>query len=330
MSTLKIATIGLFLLIPFSCFAQSNNNYDNNIKRIDEYINGPIKTYSCEGGIVFPVKYKSSKINSDTYIISLTNNLVGSKINNNDLISQIKKAGKKKAVITRQSINGLVHTKEVLLKGSYLRVNIILGFIDDVLVRRKVRLTTTTHGQCGSHGDLLDFKLIKDFFIKKVDLLFNIEYDEMTSDTIYFDNLESLAKQHTDYRFNLPASHNDDWLRELFIKQYQSDSIAAYSYSQPPNTFVKLIKEGKIEILTTLLFSPNYVFAIHAMESLIYLDSQGEFEITPVLRDRINKIKNQSYIILQIASPDLFYKREGYKALKMNDELIIKKYKASM
>ena len=53
----------LFLItIEVDCFAQSNYYYTENTRRIDTYINGPLKQYSCEEGMVFLLNIKSQRL----------------------------------------------------------------------------------------------------------------------------------------------------------------------------------------------------------------------------------------------------------------------------
>lgn len=329
-STSKILIILFFIVAHLNGYAQSNDYYTENVRRIDAYANGPIKIYNCEGGMTFPSKYKSSKVKSDAFVVSFINSVIDSKITGNDIDVRLKKAGEKKAVVVKKSINGLIETREILLKGNYLRANIIVGFIDNVIVRSKVRLVTTTHGNCGSYGHLLDFKVIKDFFIKDVKMLFNVEYDEMTSDTIYSGSLTSLAEKRKDYKFNIPGSSTESWINEIFTKQYYSDSTGAYNYTKAPPYFIKLIKENKIVEVKDLLFSPNYVTSVNAMEALIYLSSVSKVQLTTELNDRITQIKNGSFIIMQQGAPDVFYTRKGYGELQTTDERVTKKYSSSM
>ena len=68
MNTRKIVILLFFITANLNGLAQANDYYTENISRIDAYINGPIKLYSCEGGITFPIKYKASKIRIETFV----------------------------------------------------------------------------------------------------------------------------------------------------------------------------------------------------------------------------------------------------------------------
>lgn len=325
----KILALLSVVITGLESYAQSNNFYVENARRIDAYINGPLKQYSCEEGMVFPAKYKASKIKLDLTVMSFINSLFNSGTIKPDVEKEITKVRKKSMRLT-ESVNGLIESDDITILGRYLWVSINLDFIDSNLVRSKVTMRTTTDGSCGSYGHLLDFKVIRDFFIKDAKMLFSVGYDEMTSDTVYTENLVSLAGKRKDYKFSIPGSGTEGWINEIFTKQYQTDETGAYNYYRAPKDFVRLIKENKMEIIKDLLFSPSYTTSINAMESLIYLSSANRVQLTAELNDRITQIKNGAFIIIQQGSPDVFYKREGYRALNTTDERVIKKYSSSM
>lgn len=328
-NTFKILTFLAVVVSGIECLAQSGDYYNENLRRIDAYINGPIKAYNCEGGMIFPAKYKVSKVRSDLSIMSSINSLFNDNTIQPDVETRIGKI-KKKSIRVIKSENGLIESYDITMLGKYLWVNEKFDFIDSVLVRSKVTLRTTTHGKCGSHTQLLDFKLVRDYFVKDTKMLFEVGYDEVTSDTIYSGNLALLAKKRNDYKFNIPGSATEDWVNELFTKQYQTDSSGVYVYSQAPKSFARLIKENKISLIEDLLYSPNYMTSVNAMEALIYLASNGRVKLTPETNRRIAQIKTGTFMIKQQGAPDVLYKREGYKELQMTDEKVIKKYRSSL
>lgn len=330
MNTHRIIALLFFITVNLSGFAQANDYYTENVRRIDACINGPIKVYNCEGGMVFPAKYKASKIKSDLTIMSFINSLFDKETIKTDVEKEISKV-RKKSMRLVESVDGLIESDDITVLGKYLWVNVRFDFIDNVLVRSKVTLKTNTHGKCGSYVNLLDYKLIKDFIIKDAKILFEIGYDYyITSDTTYLANLMLLAENRKDYKFSIPGKGNEDWINEIFTKQYQTDETGAYNYSQAPKDFVRLIKENKIAEVKDLLFSPSYTTSVNAMEALIYLSSISKVQLTTELNERITQIKNGSFVIMQQGSPDVFYTRKGYGELQTTDERVIKKYSSSM
>jgi len=334
MVALKIFNLKILFFISaiipaIESFTQSFNYYRENLNRIDEYINGPLKLYSCEEGMTFPNTYNGSKIRSDLRMITFVNTLFNDRTTKADVDNGIIRI-RKKAVPIVKSFNGLIESYDFTVLGKYLWINVKLDFIDSVLVRSKVTLRTTTQGKCGSHDHLLDFKVVRDFFIREANMVYTVGYDEMTSDTIYSTNLVSLAQKRIAYKFNIPGSNVESWINEIFIKQYQVDSADVYNYMKAPSSFVMLIKENKTDIIKDLLFSPNYVTSLNAMEALLFLASTRQVQLSSELIDRITQIKNGSSLIMQQGAPDVYYKRKGYKDLQMTDERVIKKYNLSM
>ena len=330
MNTLKTIIIFFFIVAHLNGHAQPNDYYNENIRRIDAYTNGPIKAYNCEEGMIFPTKYKTSKVRSDLRIMSFVNSLFNNQTTKLDVEKRISKV-RKKEIPVRKSVNGLVESNDITILGKYLWVNVKFDFIDNILVRSKVTMRTTTHGKCGPYTNLLDFKIIRDFFIKDAKMLFTVGYDdEITSDTIYSGNLALLAGQRKEYKFSIPGTSTESWINEIIVTQYQTDRAGAYNYSQAPKDFVMLIKENKIAEVKDLLFSPTYTTSVNAMEALIYLSSISKVQLTAELNDRITQIKNGLFIIMQQGAPDVFYTRKGYRELQTTDEKVIKKYSSSM
>lgn len=330
MNTRKIIVLLFLIIASLKGFTQSDDYYIENVRRIDAYTNGPLKMYSCEGGMVFPAKYKASKIKSDLTIISFINSLFSNKTIKPDVERRISKV-RKKSMRLVESDNGLIESSDITILGKYLWVNVKADFIDNILVRSKVTLRTTTHGKCGSYVDLPDFKVLKNFFIKDSKMLFIIGYDdEITSDTTYYSNLTLLAAKRKDYKFSIPGSGVEDWINEIFTKQYQTDRADVYNYTTPPKGFARLVKENRTEVIKDLLYSPNYIISVNAMEALLYLSSVGKVQLTTELSNKITQIKNGSFIIMQQGAPDVLYKREGYKDLHMTDEKVVRKYQSSL
>lgn len=330
---MKKIRIIIFLILAFQAinsFSQPNPYSNENITRIDAYLNGPVTANICEGSVVFPGNHKPSKIKADLFIITFLNNIFKDNAKEESVVTGLQKAGQKRTTV-KESASGLIKAMDILLKGNYLRAGIRIEFIDNVVIRTRVVLSTTTHARCGVYDNrMMDFKLVRDHFVREAELLFTIGYDEMIADTIYCTNLYSLTEKRKEYKFNIPGTASESWLNDLFVKQYRSDSSGIYNYQSAPEEFVRLVRENQLSVVRDLLYSPNYFMAVNAMEALIYLESVGKLELSPELNNRIAQIQSEPYIILQQGAPDVFYKRAGYRELGMDKERIIKKYRSSM
>lgn len=316
----------LFCLSPAGeCLGQDNPYYSENVRMIDSFVAAPM----CQNMITYPTSYKIAKIKSDLPIIQFINLIAGNEVSPSQLDGQLKKFGRKKAFSRETTDEGLIKVREITLKGYYLYVKIKLKFIDNIIIRRELVIKTSTHGNCRENQYwVFDFKLGKTYFFKDLKLLLNVNFEEMVADTIYTNNLRSLAEQRKDYRFNIPGSSSEEWINEIFEGQY-TENVGAYTYGRAPKDFVKLIKENKMTVITDLLYSPNYIISINAMESLLYLSSIGKISLSKEINERITQIKSGSFIFLQGAG-DVYHTKKGYKDLQMTDEKVVKKYAMSM
>jgi len=314
----------------FTTYAQSNGHFAENVKRIESYVGGPVKTNICDGKISFPAKYEKQKVEEDSFIASFIQNAVNCTGTEHKIDQLLTKISKSKKWI-KEFTNGQIKIKEIVLKGNYLRVPILLEFVDKVIVRMKVTLQTSTHAKCGDYeNNMIDFKLIKDYYLLHLPLLFTIEYDEMVGDSIYIANLHSLAKKREDIRFNIPGSHSEKWVNDIFRKQYQADSLSAYNSTSAPSDFVNLISQQKWSEIEDLLFSPNYLVSVNAMEAMIYLASVNKIVLTKEVQEKMNKIKTGPSKFRSRSGHDVYYTMNGYKDLQTTDNHVIKKYASSL
>ena len=312
------------------CLSQQNEYVAENTRRINEFITGPSISRHCEGDLIWPKKYKRSAIRADRSIVSFINSVSVNSGTENDIDRHLKKLSKKRFSI-EQSSNGLIKSKDVRINGKYLKANLRMELINSQIVRSKIVLSSSIHPTCPGYSIwMVDYKLLKDFFLKDINRLFLIGYEQMTSDTIFLSNLNSLATKFPDYKFNIPSLEIVNSMNNLFVSQYQTDSFYLYSKTKPPEDFVELIKENKISIIKDLLYSPNYFVSINAMEALIYLSSVSKIQLSPDLIEKINQLKNATFGIMTQSTPDVFVSRQGYKDLRIKDEDVIKKYTSSL
>lgn len=326
-----IVLLFIFLfLLGTDCIGQANDYPVKNTQRIDEFLNGSVQKNICQDVIIYPSKHKKQKTRSDHFVISYINNLSGGVVTETSADSLLAKLSKQKFSV-KQFTNGLIKVKDISLNGNYLKAGLRLEFIDNILVRRKINLTTSTHAKCGMYDNsIMDFKLVKDVFIKEAKVLFTVAYEEIVSDTLYLTNLELLANKHREFRFNIPGTSPTTWIDDIFTKQYKAEQSCCYSALKASDDFMRLIKEEKYQTIMDLLYSPNYFTSVNAMEALIYLSSINKVELTSGIKDRITSLKSASFKITKQMAPDAFYNIDGYSSLGMTDEKVIIKYSSSM
>jgi hypothetical protein len=316
------------LIITLACNAQDSKQ-DDNLKYIDS-VEKEIKIHLCNDKIAYPIKYNKKGIKSDKEIIYFLNKMFKedfTPIAFDNELSKLKKSRKS----NEEKVNGLLRVNHLILNGNYLRVEARIEFIDNVIHRKYFTLSTTTNGRCGeSNFRVLDFKLLKEYFLRDID--FNIFYKNTLIESTKFsvNKIEVAAKKYTDYSFNIPEINKSDIISNILLNQYNSDSSCCYSFLKANKIFVKLIKEDKVDIIRSLLFSPNYFYSINAMEVIMYLNSINKITIDDKMKEKINAIKNGTYQLTIQRSEDSFMTVKGYKEIKTTDEAVIMKIKNSI
>jgi len=145
-------------------------------------------------------------------------------------------------------------------------------------------------------------------------------------------NLRLALQNYPDYKFG-PCSkdfENEEWINRICYNQYNSDSSCCYSYIKANKDYIDLINNMKINIINDLLYSPNYIYSINAMEAIIYLNSINKITIDDAMKTRMESIKKAKYVITIQKSSDLYSTVNGYNELNTSDENVIKKYRNSL
>lgn len=325
----KLIFCVLFLTITRISHSQDVDYFNENLMRIDNYLNISIKDNICEGKIVFPKKYKKSWIKHDKYIVPAISYAVLETNTIEDLNTYFEKFSRKHVVVESLSY-GILTFRNFLFKGHYLRANLRLGFINGKVISKRIELSTTTHASCGIYnGTMVDFNLLKKFYLNKLPHLFSIDLDNIKSEELFYNNLVPLKNEIGSYKLNMPNKDLSSWVDTLLIKQYINERDFSYDLYKAPAEFMRLIQENRIDVLVNLLYSPNYIYSINAMESLIYLSQLNRFDISQEIKERIGIIKDWKYPILKNITQDYSVNIQGYNQLGASDELVIKKYASS-
>jgi len=301
--------------------SQDSTAYRNN-RSIDSLLRTQM---ICKSNITYPEKYKKSKLKEDLRIIKFVDGTVEKYTYNPTTVDWPKK----EARVT--NTNGVIKIENFKLLGTYLKGDLIIEFIDSLKTRERIVLTTRTKGSCSEFRDIMmDFNFIRKYVLNNLNVNFKISLDELTFDTLYLDNIKTLAKLHENYKFNVPGTSKEDWINSIFLNQYASEKSCCYQSLKPPAEFIRLIKEQQFDIIHDLLFSPNYFTALNAMEALIYLSDAHKVSLSDADLKRIGEIKNSSIQFKKEMASDFFVTVGSYKELDMTNEKIIKKYQSAL
>lgn len=324
--------IFFFALLPLFkvtlCIAQSTTQ-DYNFNYIDS-IEKETKLNFCNNILYYPETYKYKKIAEDKKILLQLNEILLKDFSVEKLISQLSK-GKNNKIQIGEKKNGLISIIHFLFKGNFIKIDLKVEAIDSSIYRKNIAISTFSNGRCGeSKFRIFDFNVFKKYFL--TDLLFKINFgnNELQSKSYDEKKLLKLSSNHTSYNFSMPTSSNDGYVNAILLNQYNNDSARYYSYLKAPSDFIFLIKNHKYDLLQDLLFSPNYLYSVNAMESLQYLSGKNEINLDESLKKQIEIIRHSNYIIAIKKTDDLFMDVNGYSELKMTDDFIIKKYKNSL
>ncbi|HLZ85868.1 MAG TPA: hypothetical protein VKQ52_01455, partial [Puia sp.] len=96
----------------------------------------------------------------------------------------------------------------------------------------------------------------------------------------------------------------------LLSESYILWENSTYDRASPDPRFVDLVRTANSRVLTRMLYSPYYYYAINAMEALTYMAATRQLTLAPALRDRIDRLRTPN--------------------LKTTDQQIIEKYRTAL
>lgn len=313
-------------------YAQQSFYSVANARHLDS-VEQVIANFICNDSLVYPAGYKKKLQEKDLPVIELLNSFFDSTFEANQVSNKLEKIRYAKVSKTETEI-GLIRVIHININGTYLHADVTLESIGNSVIRKNSILSSNTNGRCGLHGNRTpDFKLFKTFVIPNLQFLVTVrDYSEITATIFLQKNLVKVAEVYKSYRFNIPSDNGkkDDWISKILYNQYNSDSACCYSYLRAPKDFVELIKNGQLALINDLLYSPNYLFAVNAMEAMIYLANENKLVINDSIRTKMELLKLEKSTITVQRTYDSYATYEGYKELKISNQQIIQKYRVGI
>ncbi|MCS3798976.1 hypothetical protein [Niastella sp. OAS944] len=298
------------------------------------YLDSVTADFICAAdSMVYPASYKMKSLKKELPVIGVLNSFFDSTFEVDQVSDKLKKIRYAKVSKTETEI-GLIKVIDININGSYLHAKVTLDCIGNSVIRKKCILSSHTEARCGLYGNRIpDFKLFKTFVVPKLQFLIKvIDYSEIIATSFLQNNLVKVAEIYKDYRFNIPSdkAKKDDWINNILYNQYNSDKACCYSYVQAPKDFVALIKNGQIALICDLLYSPNYLYAVNAMEAMIYLANENKLVINDTIRAKMESLKLEKSTMTVQRSFDTFKIVRWYNELKTTDNQVIQKYRAGI
>lgn len=164
-----------------------------------------------------------------------------------------------------------------------------------------------------------DFNYLESTIIPIADFPFsycrNCSY--ISCDTVFLSKLKSDSS--SDYYF-FPSSNDKE------INNLTWFRIDKYMMDYADNDISKFVKERNQELLIKLLYSPNHILSLYAMEGLTYLVETSQIEIPTEIHNKMEQVKNsETKIIWQYS--DVVKHGLTYKDLKIGKQIILAKFK---
>ena len=282
----------------------------------------------CNGNLIFPPVHKKAWVRKDLATLGLINESFGELSTNDRATMRIKQVFNRNLLFAND--NGLLRSEQYVFRGKYLKLTINIGSIGDIKVSEQICIETNTYGQCDAVSAVMDFSFITKYMLPRFPYILMVDQEELSFDTVYTGSIQNLQTRYPDYRFLVPTGLESAWLNQLLTNQFLANNDWSYSAVKAPRQFVQLVRENKITYLQGLLFSPNYLVSINAMEALVYLASNKNMELSSGEQKQIDRLLKQSVRFKKQMSDDFFINIDNYEEMKMSKEDIIRKYQNSM
>ncbi len=275
--------------------------------------------------LLYPAHYSKEATRKTLSVIAAANRLFDTALTTVQVPAILKDI--KKDYFKLDTISaGLMQVISIFIRvDDYLKAELFLYCIDDRVISKVYKLTPENKVWTSvKHMYGQDFKYARETYVPIMSFPITTIYlpEYIYAAQVSSANLSRAALAHPDYRFNLPpvAARRTD---PLFC-QY-TDHKMTYSLKKLIPGYDSLVLAKDTTALTTLLYSPNYVFAIEAMEALIYLSKKTGITLSSATLQKIETVRSASYPF-KAAGGDVSYPQEGYASLKITDQQVIDKY----
>jgi hypothetical protein len=273
-------------------------------------------------------EYNKRRLRKDKDVITF----FGTVFNNNkqlpELYGELRKL-KGVRIHTAFEQNGLIRSDKITFNTKNVHTELFLESIDSLVYRKKLLLTTTVHAQSNILQRVQDYRWVKDAWAPVIQAPFYSDYYYLVAEVRAHNNITLTADRHPDYVLKTATPGDAAWIDSLYAGQFRHENSCCYTFNKVGSVLKKLVKNEKWDVLKDLLYSPNYFYAVNAMEALLYGQNQQKVTLNNNDNQKILALKNATWQI--ISQPfDVVYTYEGYGKLKLTDEKVISKYKVAM
>jgi hypothetical protein len=208
----------------------------------------------------------------------------------------------------------------------YTRGNLNLDFsiatFEHRIVSKRISLGTVSKTGCLDPVNYLiapnDFYYIETICIPDLKIPLDMGWNRISiiADTTMYDVLKNY--------------HGDDYV--LFssdtahlLNSFTWQGLSTYTNENVVEEMVPIVKNKNIALLEQLLYSPNHVLAIYAMEALTFFELSEQQILPDRTRKKMNEIKS-SDIPIQYQYSDVVKLGILYKNIKLSNQQLVNKF----
>jgi len=261
------------------------------------------------------------ELKADKKLISFLNQFYHGNLPAAEIIKTMSAFTDRKHPVTSTQLGGCTKYEALLSSGGIIQAGIAFTEFSNEVVFKRIYFTTTHHMQCISPAqpviDSLDINYLDVYCLPLID--FPISMDQnvhqfATDATVY-------AQVKLDYPegYKLIPTDSTDLNQVVW---YRNDT---YNMDAADPALVTIASNHNTYLLFRLLYSPNHVTAIDALEAITCLEAKGIAKLPAYVIAKMDALKNAP-VPLQYNSMGLRKRAASYSELAVTKEQILGKY----
>jgi hypothetical protein len=286
-------------------------------------------------GLMPAGSYPARKTRKLQEFLRVLNNIYAEGVSEEDILKKLKKfqLGRNLSRYWVDSTQmGIMQAVTCLVRvADYLGVAIRLTCLDGQVLARRFELNPSTTRWCVNRTmKFYDMDYLSKVYAPILNFpLRNMPFEYLYATRLSPETIRRMAAAYPDYRFTLPDDSSSAAPGNMLTAQYFLTQWDHLTDGRPGEEFLNLVRGGDVGMLTTLLYSPNYYYAVSAMLSLNYLKSVGKVEFTADISKEIDRVKKAHFLILYQHS-DVEREFSGYSEIKGSDDWFIRQYRLAL
>lgn len=312
--------VALFVLAaadPLAASAQSADMQRKNLAYVDS-VRQVVEKYMCQVP-QYPDHYDSAQILEAESLIKDLNLLTADGVTER-LVHLAFNPKRYTKIQLDTASNGLSRIVSIHIYQEYDYTELQLMYVDSFLISMRISLTTIPRLSCyHDNGGFSDFHLLNNVYARELNFpLWLVDMKKLVLRLTKRNNLQKIVVRFPAVNLfaNYLVDSGNTFAGRFISNMYNPDSNCCYSFERPEKHLVRLIQEGRYDLIRDIVFGPNYLYAINAMEALLYLQSKGKVTIDERTNQHINELKNAIYPVSLENLGDVVTRPPGNEAIK--------------